>query len=152
MEKIKRESAEALAREREKRQESEHDRIVELANYCDANDKLQGTVVDLIEKTNKSARDLEAAKAEKEALEKKFQELTRIENERRELQEAEIAKKIQLMAEEKERSVLEVKRAAQRLVQVAEDARQAAIMMMNDERDAAARAESQRLAELKLKG
>ena len=70
MEKIKRESAEALAREREKRQESEHDRIVEIANYCDANDKLQGTVVDLIEKTNKSARDLEAAKAEKEALEK----------------------------------------------------------------------------------
>ena len=56
------------------------------------------------------------------------------------------------MAEEKERSVLEAKREAQRLVQVAEDAKKAAIMMMNDERDAAARAESQRLAELKLKG
>ena len=72
MEKIKRESAEALAREREKRQAREHDRIVEIASYCDANEKLQGTVVDLIEKTNKSARDLEATRAEKEALEKKF--------------------------------------------------------------------------------
>ena len=70
----------------------------------------------------------------------------------KELQEAEIAKKIQLMAEEKERSVLKAKREALRLVQVAEDAKKAAIMMMNDERDAAARAESQRLAELKLKG
>ena len=48
--------------------------------------------------------------------------------------------------------MVEAKREALRLVQVAEDAKKAAIMMMNDERDAAARAESQRLAELKLNG
>ena len=47
--------------------------------------------------------------------------------------------------------MLEAKREAEKWIQEAEDAKKAAIMMMNDEREAAARAESQRLAELKLK-
>ena len=51
MEKVKRESEEAIAREREKRKESEYDRTVEIANYCEANDRLQDTVIGLIEKT-----------------------------------------------------------------------------------------------------
>ena len=127
VEKVNRESAEAIAREQEKRKESKYDRTVEIANYCEANDKLQETVIGLIEKTNNSAQALETAQAEKEALEKRVQELVRIENERRALQEAENAKKLKLMAEEKERSLLEAKREAEKRIQEAEDAKMAAI-------------------------
>ena len=47
------------------------------------------------EKTKNSAQAMETARAEKEALEKNFQELARIENERRELQEKEIEVSLQ---------------------------------------------------------
>ena len=55
------------------------------------------------------------------------------------------------MAEEKERTLLEAKREAEKRIQEAEDVKKAAIMILQDRVDAAARAESQRLAELKLK-
>ena len=147
MEKIKRESEEALAIERAKREESDYERMVEISNFTEINDGLQESVTLMLKKAEESQL---AEREEKEELLRRVQELTNSEAQRQAEYETENAWKMNMVEEEKTRTLREAKLEADKKIQAAEDAKQTAIRLMQEREAAAARAESQRLADLQL--
>ena len=104
-EKAKCEASAELALQRAKREEGDYTRMLELSNFTEMNDRLQNTVDLMLNKAEESEAALAAEKEEKAELLKKLQELANAEAMRQAKYEADNAKRMKEVAEDKARLV-----------------------------------------------
>ena len=105
LERAKREANAALAIERAKSEEEDYARTLELSNFSEMNDRLQNTIDLILNKAEESEAPLAAEKEEKAELLKKLQELANAEAMRQAKYEADNAKRMKEVEEDKARLV-----------------------------------------------